>query len=296
MTDADKDLTMTAEKQQAARWFAQLRDEICAAFEALEDEQTAGVFADRAAGRFTRRATKGAQGGGGEMASFNNGRLFEKVGVNISTVHGELPESARALMGADKAARLDERGAFWAAGISLVAHLNSPHCPAVHMNTRMFWLPSGYWFGGGMDLNPMVEVAEDAAHFHEVLRSVCGEHNAGYYARFKAWADAYFMLPHRGEARGVGGIFFDDLSTGDWAADFAFTRAVGSAFLSTYVPIIHRRRFTDWTEAEREAQLRKRGRYVEFNLLYDRGTQFGLQSGHDADAVLMSLPPVAMWG
>ena len=289
-------MDMEQHKQTAAQWFADLRDDICTAFEDLEDAQIIGAFADRPAGRFIRKETRGAQGGGGQMATFKNGRLFEKVGVNISTVYGQLSPATRALMGADKAVAFDENGDFWAAGISLVAHMNSPHCPAVHMNTRMFCAADTYWFGGGCDLNPMIENPADTAHFHEVLKTACDAYDADYYAKFKAWADSYFMLPHRGEARGVGGIFFDNLNTGDWARDFAFTRAVGKAFLLAYAPIIHKRRLMDWTEAEREVQLHKRGRYVEFNLLYDRGTQFGLQSGHDADAVLMSMPPVAMWG
>lgn len=184
---------------------------------------------------------------------------------------------------------------FWASGVSLVAHLRSPKVPAVHMNTRMFWTPSGAWFGGGTDLNPMVEVPADTEFFHNELRAACDQHGTDYYPRFKKWADEYFLIRHRKESRGVGGIFFDDLETGDWDKDFAFTQDVGRAFLRAYVPIVQKRMSEGWTEAERDWQLVKRGRYAEFNLVYDRGTQFGLQSGHNVDAVLMSMPPVAKW-
>jgi coproporphyrinogen III oxidase len=184
---------------------------------------------------------------------------------------------------------------FWASGISLVAHMQNPHVPAVHMNTRMFWTPHAWWFGGGADLNPCIEYAEDTAHFHAALQSACDPHAPDYYSRFKAWADEYFFIPHRGRARGVGGIFFDDLNTGNWQADFAFTRDVGAAFLPAFVPVVERRRATAWTEADREIQLVHRGLYAEYNLVYDRGTKFGLETGHDASAVLMSLPPVAKW-
>jgi coproporphyrinogen III oxidase len=184
---------------------------------------------------------------------------------------------------------------FWASGISLVAHMQNPRVPAVHLNTRMFWTPHAWWFGGGTDLNPAIEFPEDTAHFHNTLRAACAPHGADYYDRFKAWADEYFHVPHRGRARGVGGIFYDDLNTGDWDADFAFTRDVGAAFLPAFVPLVERRHPEPWTEAEREVQLLHRGLYAEYNLLYDRGTRFGLETGHDADAVLMSLPPIAKW-
>jgi coproporphyrinogen III oxidase len=173
--------------------------------------------------------------------------------------------------------------------------MQNPHTPAVHMNTRMFWTPHASWFGGGADLNPCLEVAEDTAHFHAQMQAACDAHDPGYYSRFKAWADEYFFVPHRGRARGVGGIFYDDLATGDWEADFAFTRSVGAAFLPAFVPLTERRRNTPWTEADREAQLVHRGLYAEYNLVYDRGTKFGLETGHDANAVLMSLPPIAKW-
>jgi coproporphyrinogen III oxidase len=184
---------------------------------------------------------------------------------------------------------------FWASGISLVAHMQNPHTPAVHMNTRMFWTPHAWWFGGGSDLNPCIEYAEDTAHFHAVQKEHCDLHDPAYYPRYKAWADEYFFVPHRGRARGVGGIFYDDHTTGDWEADFAFTQDVGRAFLKAFVPVTERRRDTPWTEADKDAQLVHRGLYAEYNLVYDRGTKFGLETGHDANAVLMSLPPLAKW-
>jgi len=182
-----------------------------------------------------------------------------------------------------------------AISISLVAHMRSPRVPAVHMNTRLFWTPGAWWFGGGSDLNPMVEVAADTAFFHDALRAACDAHDPAYYPRFKTWADEYFMIRHRGEPRGVGGIFYDDHTTGDWEADFAFTQDVGRAFLAAFVPLVERHMHESWTEAERDWQLIRRGRYAEFNLVYDRGTRFGLETGHNPDAVLMSLPPVATW-
>ena len=190
---------------------------------------------------------------------------------------------------------MSEDPRFWASGISLVAHMVNPHAPAVHMNTRMFWTPGAWWFGGGSDLNPCIEYAEDTAHFHGQMQRACDAHSPDYYARFKAWADEYFFVPHRGRARGVGGIFYDDLNTGDWDRDFAFTRAVGAAFLPAFLPVTERRIATPWTEADREVQLVHRGLYAEYNLVYDRGTRFGLETGHDANAVLMSLPPIAKW-
>jgi coproporphyrinogen III oxidase len=190
---------------------------------------------------------------------------------------------------------MDADARFWAAGISLVAHLQNPQAPSVHMNTRMFWTPHAWWFGGGSDLNPALEYAEDTAHFHAAMQGACDVHDAGYYAKFKAWADEYFYVPHRNRARGVGGIFYDDLNTGDWEADFAFTKDVGRAFIPAYVPLVEKRRHDAWTDADKDAQLVHRGLYAEYNLVYDRGTKFGLESGHDATAVLMSLPPLAKW-
>lgn len=184
---------------------------------------------------------------------------------------------------------------FWASGISLVAHMRNPHAPAVHMNTRMFWTPGAWWFGGGSDLNPCIEYADDTAHFHNTLRDACLPHGADYYDHFKAWADEYFFIPHRGRARGVGGIFYDDLNTGDWEADFAFTRDVGAAFLPAFLPLAEARMTQAFDDADRDTQLIHRGLYAEYNLVYDRGTKFGLETGHNADAVLMSLPPLAKW-
>ncbi|MDH3262804.1 MAG: oxygen-dependent coproporphyrinogen oxidase [Paracoccaceae bacterium] len=287
-------------KTRAAAWFRALRDRIVAAFEALEDAQAAGPFAAAPPGRFEMRETKrasedGADAGGGLMSVMRGGRVFEKVGVNVSTVYGRLGPRAQAAMAAHGGPGTAEDPRFWASGISLVAHMQNPHTPAVHMNTRMFWTPRAWWFGGGADLNPCIEYAEDTAAFHAVLEAACAKHSQDYYPRFKAWADEYFFVPHRGRARGVGGIFFDDLNTGDWEADFAFTEEVGRAFLPAFVPIVERRRDTSWSEADREAQLVHRGLYAEYNLVYDRGTRFGLETGHDPEAVLMSLPPVAKW-
>ena len=290
-----------ARKARAAAWFAELRDRICAAFEALEDALDTGEGAKDAPGRFERKETRraastpGEDAGGGVM-SVMRGRVFEKVGVNISTVHGTLePEARRHLTARKEIPGLDADPRFWASGISLVAHMRSPLVPAVHMNTRMFWTPAGSWFGGGADLNPMIEVAEDTAFFHAKLREACDAHDPSYYPRFKAWADDYFLIRHWNEPRGVGGIFYDDLASGDWEADFAFTKAVGEAFLAAFPPLVEKHMRAPWTEAEREIQLVKRGRYAEFNLVYDRGTQFGLRTGHNPEAVLMSLPPVAKW-
>jgi len=296
MTDTDFD----TRKTRAADWFRTLRDDIVAAFEALEDRQATGPFADRPAGRFevtpTRRtAEDGGDAGGGLMSVLRGGRVFEKVGVNISTVHGRLGERAQRAMAARGVPGMESDPRFWASGISLVAHMQNPHTPAVHMNTRMFWTPHAWWFGGGADLNPCIEYADDTAHFHATLRAACDPHGADYYDRFKAWADDYFFIPHRGRARGVGGIFYDDLNTRDWEADFAFTKSVGRAFLPAFVPVTDRRRDQPWTDADKDAQLIHRGLYAEYNLVYDRGTKFGLETGHDANAVLMSLPPLAKW-
>ena len=288
-------------KARARAWFEGLRDRICAAFEALEDAQASGPFAGQPAGRFERRETRraGAEGedaGGGVMAVMRGGRVFEKVGVSVSTVHGTLgPQARRSLTARREIPGLEADPRFWASGISLVAHMQSPRTPAVHMNTRMFWTPGAGWFGGGADLNPMLPDATDEADFHAALRGACDRHDPGYYPRFKAWADDYFLIRHWNEPRGVGGIFYDDLDSGDWEADFAFTRDVGTAFLDIFPAITRRHMATPWTEAEREIQLVKRGRYAEFNLVYDRGTRFGLETGHNPEAVLMSLPPIAKW-
>lgn len=299
MTDTATD-PLTDQKSRAAAWFRQLRDQIVARFEALEDAQVTGPTADLAPGRFELRETRrtsedGSDAGGGLMSVMRGGRVFEKVGVNVSTVHGVLGAKAQAAMAARGVPGMDSDPRFWASGISLVAHMQNPHCPAVHMNTRMFWTPGAWWFGGGSDLNPCIEYAQDTAAFHDTLRAACDSHAPDYYDRFKAWADEYFFVPHRGRARGVGGIFYDDLNTGDWEADFAFTQAVGQAFLPAFVPCVERRRDMAWTDADRDTQLVHRGLYAEYNLVYDRGTKFGLETGHDANAVLMSLPPLAKW-
>ncbi|WP_136650060.1 oxygen-dependent coproporphyrinogen oxidase [Paracoccus aeridis] len=287
-------MEMLSERAEAAGWFHALRDRIVAAFEALEDR----AGGDGAPGRFevtpTRRGEAG-EGGGGIMSVMRGGRVFEKVGVNWSEVHGTLAPRAQAAMAARGVPGMESDPRFWASGISLVAHMRNPHAPAVHMNTRMFWTPAAWWFGGGSDLNPCIEYGEDTAHFHDTLRAACAAHGADYYDRFKAWADEYFFIPHRGRARGVGGIFYDDLNTGGWAADFAFTKAVGEAFLPAFLPLAERRARQPWSEADRDAQLVHRGLYAEYNLVYDRGTKFGLETGHNADAVLMSLPPLAKW-
>ncbi|MBT8424002.1 MAG: oxygen-dependent coproporphyrinogen oxidase [Silicimonas sp.] len=288
-------------KTRASGWFRQLRDDIVDAFEAVESRHTDGPLSDMPPGRFevteTRRASDdGSDAGGGLMSVMRGGRVFEKVGVNVSTVFGRLGERAQAAMAARKGIPgMTDDPRFWASGISLVAHMQNPHVPAVHMNTRMFWTPHAWWFGGGSDLNPCIEYDEDTADFHAVQKAHCERHGDDIYPRLKAWADEYFYVPHRGRARGVGGIFYDDWNTGDWEADFAFTQDVGRAFLAAYLPLVERRRMTEWSEADKDVQLVHRGLYAEYNLVYDRGTKFGLETGHDANAVLMSLPPLAKW-
>ncbi|GHF41258.1 oxygen-dependent coproporphyrinogen oxidase [Seohaeicola zhoushanensis] len=293
--------TFTEQKAVASAWFRELRDRIVAAFEGLEDSHATGPLADAAPGRFEvtethRAAEDGGDAGGGLMSVMRGGRVFEKVGVNVSTVYGTLGARAQQAMAARKGIPgMAEDPRFWASGISLVAHMQNPHVPAVHMNTRMFWTPHAWWFGGGSDLNPCIEYAEDTAHFHATQQAHLDPHGAGHYPRLKAWADEYFYIPHRKRARGVGGIFLDDHCTGDWDADFALIRDIGLAFLPAFLPLVEKRRVQDWSEADKDTQLVHRGLYAEYNLVYDRGTKFGLETGHDANAVLMSLPPLAKW-
>jgi len=295
MTDA-----MTDEKHRASAWFRDLRDQIVASFEGLEQSHTDGPLSDAAPGTFEVSDTKrtsddGSDAGGGLMSVMRGGRVFEKVGVNVSTVYGQLGARAQKAMAARGVPGMEDDPRFWAAGISLVAHMQNPHCPAVHMNTRMFWTPHAWWFGGGSDLNPCIEYDEDTKHFHATQKLHCDRHDAEIYPRLKDWADEYFYIPHRGRARGVGGIFLDDHNTGDWEKDFAFIQNIGQAFLPAFTPLIEKRRVQDWSDADKDAQLVHRGLYAEYNLVYDRGTKFGLETGHDANAVLMSLPPMAKW-
>jgi coproporphyrinogen III oxidase len=278
------------ETQTARTWFEQLRDRICTAFEEIERE--AGSNAGFAYTPWTREEAGNDDPGGG-VQGLMKGKVFEKVGVNVSTVKGSFSkEFAAQVNGADA----DNPG-FTATGISLVAHMANPHVPAVHMNTR-FLTTGKAWFGGGADLNPPIPYDEDTDAFHAAFRAACMAHNPTYYERFKQWADDYFYIPHRGVHRGVGGIFYDHLEcdeAGAFDRNFAFTRDVGEAFLSVYPKLVRRRMDSDFTDADKQTQLEWRGRYAEFNLVYDRGTLFGLKTGGNIDAILMSLPPEARW-
>ena len=284
--------------ERASQWFASLRDAICAEFEAIERE--AGRAAAFAYTPWTRQSVEGEQGAdtGGGTQGLMKGRVFEKVGVNVSTVRGTFsPQFAATINGADP-----ENPGFSATGISLVAHMANPQVPAVHMNTR-FLTTTKAWFGGGADLNPPLPYAEDTADFHAAFKAACDAHGADYYDRFKAWADEYFYIPHRKVHRGVGGIFYDHLEcapdddggSAAWEANFAYTQDVGRAFLQVFPQLVRRRMAQAFTPADKAQQLEWRGRYAEFNLVYDRGTLFGLKTGGNIDAILMSLPPEATW-
>ena len=280
--------TLKNKKQLASIWFKELRDKICKSFEEIENnksEKKQSIFNQKSWDR---------NGGGGGIISIMYGDIFEKVGVNISTVYGKFSREFR-----QQIPGAEENGLFWASGISVVSHMCNPYVPAAHMNTRMLVTGKGdkkkIWFGGGGDLTPTFSDMESSNIFHKDLKSICDKYDKSYYPKFKGWCDDYFYLPHRDEPRGVGGIFFDYLCNEDWDKDFSFVQDIGSIFLSSYLSIVKNRLSRKFNEKDREIQLIKRGRYVEFNLLYDRGTIFGLKTGGNTEAVLMSLPPKVSW-
>jgi coproporphyrinogen III oxidase len=285
-------------KKMASLWFEKFRDDLCSVLEDIEDDVLGpnatsmgepGRFRPTAWQRGDEDSCEGGNDGGGGVMSLMHGRVFEKAGVNVSTVRGKFSEEFR-----DKIPGAADNPEFWASGVSVVVHPCSPLVPAAHMNTRLIVTTEG-WFGGGGDLTPVFADDEDPAIFHSAYKEACDIFDKDYYPKFKKWCDEYFFLPHRNEPRGVGGIFFDLINTGDWKADFGFAQEVGQAFLKSYPSIVRRHMDKEWTDDERRAQLIKRGRYVEFNLLYDRGTTFGLKTGGNTEAILMSMPPEVLW-